>query len=69
MDYSTYLASGVPRNTVATLFVADSVDKLGHSLQRDAVINATFRKHFTRRGNVYHSARSFCRILRHINTD
>ena len=35
MDYGAYLASGVSRNTVATLFVADSMDKLGDSLQRD----------------------------------
>lgn len=68
MDYGAYLASGVPRNTVATLFVADSVNKLGTSLQRDAVINATFRKHFTTRGNVHRSARSFNRMLGNINT-
>ena len=69
MDYGVYLSRGVSRNTVATMFVADSVDKLGDSLHRDAVINATYRKHFATRGNVHRSAHRYRRMLGHINTD
>ena len=69
MDYGAYLSRGVSRNTVATMFLADSVGKLGSCLQRDAVINATYRKHFAARGNVHRSARRYRRMLGDINTD
>lgn len=53
MDYEFLLTVGISRATVATIFMTKSIDKLSHSLQRDAVINATFRKHFGSVGQTF----------------